>query len=379
MPFPTLPVALRIAAFALAIAGTVQFFVLGKLVPGPFFVGALLFGLSFTVQRWRRPVAGFTLALSVLIPIGAIAGYLAGAVGVTVPIFDALVFAWLFRCAWPATRSARIAAADGPRVVLVTGASGGFGSVLGATLVDRGMTVYGTARNPDQRAGDAPFPMLAMEVNDPSSVQKCVDEVIRREGRIDVLVNCVNQMVIGGVEEQTVEEVRAHYDANVFGVLRVCQQVLPTMREQRQGTIVNMSSLGGLLAVPYMSAYTSAKFALEAMTEALYHEVKPHGIDVVIMQPVAMNMDRPATGGHLQLVENVGDGSPSHRMLDRMTKDTAASSLTPETVAAKVHEVITSAHKPLRVPMDRARILTWVRSLAPQAVIDRLIGGLLDG
>ena len=249
--------------------------------------------------------------------------------------------------------------------------------MLGKTLVERGMTVYGTARNPDRATIDAPFPMLAMEVNDPASVQKCVAEVLRREGRIDVLINCVNQMVIGGFEEQTVEEVRSLFDANVFGVLRVCQQVLPAMRERGQGTIVNMSSLGGLLAVPYMSAYTSAKFALEAMSEALYHEVKPDGIDVVIMQPVAMAMDRPSTGAHLRLVDGVEPGSRSYRMLERMTKDTAASGLTPEAVAAKVYEVITRERKPLRVPMDRARALTWLRGLAPQALIDRLIAGLL--
>ena len=92
---------------------------------------------------------------------------------------------------------------------------------------------------------------------------------------------------------------------------------------------------------------------------------------------VAMAMDRPATGAHLRLVNGVEPGSPSHRLLDRMVKDTAASTLTPETVAAKVHEIITAETKPLRVPMDRAKVLTWVRSLAPQFIIDRLIQGLV--
>jgi short-subunit dehydrogenase len=263
------------------------------------------------------------------------------------------------------------------KVVLITGASGGFGAVLGTTLTDRGMTVYGTMRDPDGRECDFPFPMVAMEVTEPDSVGACIEAVKDREGRIDVVVNCVNRMIIGSVEEQTVDEVRALYDINVFGVMRVCKQLIPLMREQGGGTIVNMSSLGGLLAVPYMSAYTSAKFALEAFSEALYHEVKPDGIQVVIMQPVAMKMDRPGTGAHLQLVAGVGADSRSHSMLDRMTKDTAASKLTPEAVAARVHEVITSDKKPLRVPMDRAKVLGVVKRLAPQFVIDRLIAGLL--
>jgi short-subunit dehydrogenase len=261
-------------------------------------------------------------------------------------------------------------------VVLITGASGGLGSVLGATLLDEGMTVYGTRRNPAGQEGQHRFPMLPMEVTDAGSVERCVKEVLAREGRIDVVINCVNQMIIGSFEEETVEEVQALYDTNVFGVLRVCKAVVPAMREQGQGTIVNMSSLGGLLAVPYMSAYTSAKFALEALSEALYHEVKPHGIDVVIMQPVAMAMDRPATGAHLRIVGGVTPDSPSHRMVERMARDTAASKLTPETVAKKIYEVITRNQKPLRVPMDRARAVTLVKGLAPQWVIDRLMSGL---
>ena len=182
---------------------------------------------------------------------------------------------------------------------------------------------------------------------------------------------------IGGVEETSIDEVRALYETNVFGALRVCRAVLPTMRRQGSGTIVNMSSLGGLLAVPYMSAYTSAKFALEALSEALYHEVKPHGIDVVIMQPVAMAMDRPATGAHLRTVEKIAPDSFSHAMVARMAKDTAASKLTPEVVAAKILEVVTREKKPLRVPMDRARAVGLLKRLAPQSLIDRLIGGLL--
>jgi len=262
-------------------------------------------------------------------------------------------------------------------VVLITGASGGFGSVLGATLGARGMRVYGTMRDPSRAVAPPPFTLLPMDVTDPQSVEACVKDLLRREGRIDVVVNCVNQMAIGTVEEQSVEEVQALFETNVFGVLRVCKQVIPVMRAQGGGTIVNMSSLGGLLPVPTMSGYTSAKFALEALSEAMHHELVPYDIDVVIMQPVAMAMERPATGAHLHLVEGVAADSPSHRMLERMARDTAASKLTPEQVAEKLYRVITSDRKPLRVPMDRARVLGWVKALAPQSLIDRLMAGLL--
>jgi len=262
-------------------------------------------------------------------------------------------------------------------VVLITGVTGGLGEVLGRMALEKGMTVYGTSRNPAGRAAQFPFPLLQVDVTRDDSVAACIDALVEKEGRIDVLVNCVNEMFIGSVLEATVDEVAGLYDTNVFGVMRLCRQVVPVMQRQGRGTIVNMSSLGGLLAVPYMSAYTSAKFALEAFSEALYHEMKPHNIDVVIMQPVAMHMDRPATGHHLRLVDNVAENSLSHKMVRRMAKDTAASKLTPQMVSARILDVIGLQRKPLRVPMDKARGLSIIKRVAPQSLIDKLIGGLL--
>jgi short-subunit dehydrogenase len=262
-------------------------------------------------------------------------------------------------------------------IVLITGASGGLGTVLAKTLLAKGMTVYGTMRKPEGKENEYPFPMLAMEATDTASVDQAIQRVIDKEGRIDVVVNCINEMIIGSTEEETVEEVVSLYNTNVFSVLRVCKAVLPQMRKQRGGTIINMSSLGGLLAVPYMGAYTSAKFALEALSEALYHEVKKDGISVVIMQPVAMYMDRPATGGHLHTVENVTDDSFTHKMVKVMARDTAASKLTPEIVSEKISQVINAKKKPLRVPMDKAKAISVLKRVAPQALINKLIGGLL--
>jgi short-subunit dehydrogenase len=244
-------------------------------------------------------------------------------------------------------------------------------------LAEKGMTVYGTTRNPEARQADFPFPLLKIDVTSDDSVAACVDELVTKEGRIDVLINCANEMFIGSVEEATVNEVMGLYDTNVFGVMRLCKQVAPVMQRQGGGTIVNMSSLGGMLAVPYMSAYTSAKFALEAFSEALYHEMKPHNIRVVIMQPVAMNMDRPATGHHLRMVDNVSKDSLSHKMVKRMAKDTVASKLTPQMVSQKILEVLESDTKTLRVPMDKARAIAVLKRLAPQSLIDKMVGGLL--
>ena len=262
-------------------------------------------------------------------------------------------------------------------VVLITGATGGLGQVLGNLLVQKGETVYGTSRKPGANQAGSVIPLLELDVFSQESVDACIDELVSREGRIDVLINCVNEMIIGSVEEADVAEVEALYNTNVFGVMRLCKSIARVMKEQGSGTVVNMSSLGGLLAVPYMSSYTSAKFALEAFSEAFYQEMKPFNIDVVIMQPVAMYMDRPATGHHLRTVAGVADDSLTHKMVNRMAKDTAASKLTPEIVSEKIYQVITADKKPLRVPMDKARAITLVKRFAPQSLIDKLVGGLV--
>ena len=262
-------------------------------------------------------------------------------------------------------------------IVLITGVSGGLGQVLARTLLDKGVTVYGTMRDTAGREQDFPCPILPLEATNEASVQQCIDTVVKREGRIDAVINCVNQMFIGSVEEATVEEVEQLYRTNVFGVLRICRAVLPQMRAQGGGTIINMSSLGGLIPVPYMSAYTSAKFALEAMSESMYREVKDDNIRVVIMQPVAMFMERSATGAHLRLVDNVNDDSISRRLLDKMTADTAASKLTPEMVAEKIYATLKQGNPPLRVPMDKAKAIGVIKRLAPQSVMDKLVSGLL--
>lgn len=262
-------------------------------------------------------------------------------------------------------------------IVLITGVSGGFGKVLGETLHNHNMTVYGTMRQPQGREDEFPFSVLPMQAADDNSVQSCIDTVIQKSGRIDVVINCINTMIIGSTEEQSCEEVEALYQTNVFGVLRVCKAVLPHMRQQKSGTIINMSSLGGLLAVPHMGAYTSAKFSLETLSEALYHEVRKEGIDVVIMQPVAMKMDRPASGSHLHTVKNVSDTSFSKTMLSAMARDTAASKLTPEMVAEKIYSVIIAKKKPLRVPMDKARAVGFLKRIAPQVLINKVIEKLI--
>ncbi|MFL5381801.1 MAG: SDR family oxidoreductase [Longimicrobiaceae bacterium] len=174
-------------------------------------------------------------------------------------------------------------AAPTPRVVLVTGASSGIGKACADVLHERGCRVYGASRTAPGMA--APWSRLRMDVGDEGSVGEGVGKVLEAEGRIDAVVNCAGFGIAGAVEDTSIDEAKAQFDTNFFGVLRVCRAVLPSMRERKRGTIVNVSSIAGLVSLPFQAFYSASKFALEGMTEALRMEVRPFGVHVVLVEP----------------------------------------------------------------------------------------------
>jgi NAD(P)-dependent dehydrogenase (short-subunit alcohol dehydrogenase family) len=179
------------------------------------------------------------------------------------------------------------------RVVLIAGASSGIGKVCSEYLAGKGMTVYGASRSLQAGNGTA-FTALRMDVTDDDSVHQCVQKIQQEQGRLDVVINCAGYGVAGAVEDTSPEEAMAQFDTNFFGAHRVCRAVLPIMRQQRSGIIINISSIAGLLAVPFQAFYSASKFAMEGMTEALRMEVHPFGIRVVLIEPGDFKTDFPA-------------------------------------------------------------------------------------
>src|SRR5580700_9890414 len=151
-------------------------------------------------------------------------------------------------------------AASQKRVVLVTGASSGIGRACAELLAARGYRVDGASRRPVSRALVEP---VSMDVRDDASVRDAVEGVMAREGRIDIVVNNAGIAIAGAVEDTSIEEAIEQFDVNFFGVLRVCRAVLPHMRERRSGYIVNIGSIGGLVAIPFQGLYSASKFALK--------------------------------------------------------------------------------------------------------------------
>ena len=178
-------------------------------------------------------------------------------------------------------------------MVLVTGASSGLGAATALHLASLGHRVYAASRRGTIEGSHAAAPPgppaqltpLTMDVDDDESVRRAVDAVWASEGRIDVVVNCAGYGIAGAIEDTPMAAAQAQFDTNVFGVLRVCQRVLPVMRRAGAGMIVNVTSIAGEFALPFQGLYSASKFAVEGLSEALRVEVRPFGIDVVLVQP----------------------------------------------------------------------------------------------
>jgi len=171
------------------------------------------------------------------------------------------------------------------RVVLITGASSGIGKACAKRLAAEGDRVYGTSRHPNGETGVPNTQMIAMDVNSDESVNAAIEQIISAEGRINIVVNNAGVGIAGAIEDTSIEEARALFETNFFGMLRVCRAVLPVMRKSQRGTIVNTSSLGGRIGLPYQGLYSATKFAVEGMSEALRMEVHQFGIRVIMIEP----------------------------------------------------------------------------------------------
>lgn len=240
------------------------------------------------------------------------------------------------------------------RVVLVTGASSGIGRACAGHLGRTGYRVFGASR----RGADAPAPggttMLTMDVDEDASVDTGVGRVVAEAGRLDAVVNSAGFALAGAAEETSSDEVRAVLETNLLGVWRVCRAALPVMRAQRSGTIITVSSIGGVIGVPFQSAYCAAKFAVEGFSEALSAEVKRFGIRVALVEPGDMPT---ALTDRRRFAGASGPESPYHpdqaRALERAEAAERAGP-DPSRVARLVQRILDARSPRLRYTVGRA-------------------------
>jgi NAD(P)-dependent dehydrogenase (short-subunit alcohol dehydrogenase family) len=256
------------------------------------------------------------------------------------------------------------------KVVLITGASSGVGQSTARLLSQKGFKVFGTSRNPAKAETIPGVEMLALDVRSDDSVEACVKAISRRVRRLDVLVNNAGYEFGGALEEFSIEEAKAQFETNFFGVIRVVKAVLPVMRKQKSGKIINISSLSGITPIPFMGIYSASKFALEGYTETLRHEVKPFNIHVSLIEPgflkTAMMIHREVAA------ERVGEYFPWRQRAFNAIRAYEDKGPGPELVAESVLGIISSQTPRLRYVIgQQARSITRLRWFLPQGLYEQ--------
>lgn len=254
-------------------------------------------------------------------------------------------------------------------IALVTGASSGIGRACALHLAARGLRVYGTSRIAKSVA--EPFTMLQMDVTDDASVRRGIEAIMQREGRIDILVNNAGIAIAGPMEAMSIDEAQRQLDVNLFGVFRVCREVLPIMRRQGAGYVVNVGSIGGLIAIPYQALYSASKFALEGMSESLRMEVRPFGINVVLIEPGDTRTEITRNRGVTADVARNQIYGSFPAALARTASD-EENGPGPENVARVLWKIVNTPSPRLRYTVGPAVqcVAVWLKRLLPNGMLE---------
>jgi NAD(P)-dependent dehydrogenase (short-subunit alcohol dehydrogenase family) len=266
------------------------------------------------------------------------------------------------------------------RVAIVTGASAGIGAATARRLAELGFTVYAVARRRDRLEPLAALGIRTaiVDVTDDAALVALVDRVVAEAGRIDVLVNNAGYGSFGAVEDVPLDEARRQFEVNLFGAARLCQLVLPHMRARGSGRIINVSSVGAKMYQPLGGWYHATKYAMEGLSDCLRVELRPLGIDVVLIEPGGVETEFPRVAGE-QLVATSGAGAYggyARRYAASLMSEPEHISA-PSVVAKAIARAATTRRPRSRYPVGRgARATVIARWLLPDRVFDRLLVAL---
>ena len=254
------------------------------------------------------------------------------------------------------------------KVVVITGVSSGIGRATAAKFALRGCRVFGTVRNIARTQPIAGVELVQMDIRDEASIQRGIETIIAQANRIDVLVNSAGVALLGATEETSVAEAQTLFDTNVFGILRTTQAVLPHMRAQRSGRIVNISSVVGFLPAPYMGLYSASKHAVEGMSETLDHEVRKFGIRVVLVEPSFTRTSLDANAP--QAVSKVSAYDAERGIVSQAIQKSVQKAPDPDGVASTIVDAALGAWKMRRTPKGEASLLSKLRRFMPAGPVD---------
>jgi NAD(P)-dependent dehydrogenase (short-subunit alcohol dehydrogenase family) len=254
------------------------------------------------------------------------------------------------------------------RVVLITGASSGFGRETVRLLIPRGFRVYGTSRNPSGKPQEPGVGMLALDVDSDESVNDGVKELLDETGRLDVLVNNAGYVLTGGAEETSIAEAKAQLETDFFGPVRMAKAVLPTMRKHGSGQIINISSLAAVLPVPFEGYYAAAKAALLAWSEAVRREVKSFGIKVSVIEP---GFFKTNLGNSRKITKStIPDYDELRKRATAALDNDFENGADPKLVGETVLRIINSRNPKLEYAVGREKRYKTLRRIMPQSIIE---------
>lgn len=224
------------------------------------------------------------------------------------------------------------------KVVLITGGSSGIGKSVGEFLTQKGFIVYGTSRNPE-RYSKSQFNLVKLDVSDTKSIEEAVKMVIDKQGRLDVLINNAGAGITGPIEEIPDAEIQRNFETNFFGPIRVIKAVLPQMRTQNTGLIINVTSIAGYMGLPYRGIYSASKGALELLTEAFRMEIKGFNIEMTNVAPGDFATNIAAGRYHAPILENSAYKKPYGATLNLMNSHVDAGK-DPQLMASAIFNII---------------------------------------
>jgi short-subunit dehydrogenase len=259
------------------------------------------------------------------------------------------------------------------KVVLITGGSSGIGKAIGEFLFEKGFTVYGTSRNPE-KITNSKFPLIALDVRNAESIKQAIDKVISISKRIDVVINNAGVGITGPIEEIPTQEIKNNFETNFFGPIEVMKAVMPQMREQNSGLIINITSIAGYMGLPYRGVYSASKGALEIISEAISMEVKSFGIDIVNVAPGDFATNIASGRYHAPVIQGSAYEIPYGNTLKQMDEHVDGGS-NPNEMAMAIYQIINDKNPKLhyKVGAFMQKFSIVLKRILPDRIYEKML------
>jgi short-subunit dehydrogenase len=257
------------------------------------------------------------------------------------------------------------------KVILLTGASSGFGKASAEFLAEQGHIVYGTSRYPGSNPKPIDYTILQMDVTEVESIQAAINQITEERGKIDVLINNAGFGIAGAMEHTSIGKAKEQFETNFFGTVRLIKSVIPIMRKQNSGLIINISSIGGLIGLPFQSMYSASKFAIEGLTESLYKELHSSKIKITMIEPGDF---KTGFTENREIPKNTNQSDAFQNTLKIIEND-ESSGQNPELIGKLINKIINKSNPRLRYTVGAfdQKLAVLLKRLLPNRLFDWII------